>query len=285
LTRPRADPAPSIVVFTDLDGTLLEPDTYSPDKARAALGLLSRAGIPVVFCSSKTAAEQRALRRRLGMDTTPFIVENGSAIIVPDAADLETGLWPGIGGGQRAFVLGKPALEVRAGIRRAALVAGITVTGYADITVEQIAHVTGLEPAAAELAMQREYSETLVDRHSADEWRALENALAAEGLRSVGGGRFRTVTSVSADKGSAVGILARLYSIRAGRPVRTVAMGDSRNDIPMLAAVDRAYLIGGDAAVAAAEIEALRFVGVPGPRGWSEAVRHLLGDPGDLSGS
>jgi ribonucleotide monophosphatase NagD (HAD superfamily) len=60
---------PSPLVFTDLDGTLLDHDTYDWTPARDALDRLTRAGIPVVFTSSKTAAEQWCCGRTSAMST------------------------------------------------------------------------------------------------------------------------------------------------------------------------------------------------------------------------
>ncbi|MCG7852909.1 MAG: HAD hydrolase family protein, partial [Methanosarcinaceae archaeon] len=45
------------VVFTDLDGTLIDHDTYSYKAARPALAALKKQGIPLIFCTSKTRAE------------------------------------------------------------------------------------------------------------------------------------------------------------------------------------------------------------------------------------
>lgn len=71
-----------IVVFTDLDGTLLDHATYRFDAALPALRLLKARQIPLVVCSSKTASEIEALRNRLRL-SHPFISENGGAIFVP----------------------------------------------------------------------------------------------------------------------------------------------------------------------------------------------------------
>lgn len=51
------------LVFTDLDGTLLDHETYSFEAARTTLERLEKLSVPVVFNSSKTAAELLPLRR------------------------------------------------------------------------------------------------------------------------------------------------------------------------------------------------------------------------------
>jgi mannosyl-3-phosphoglycerate phosphatase family protein len=273
----RSEAAAPLVVFTDLDGTLLDARTYEVGEAREALAALAARSVPVIFCSSKTAAEQRPLRAALGLGRMPFIVENGSAVLVPEAAGLPVDDWPRGIAGERVRVLGLPAGEVRAGLARAAAVAGLRVTGYADLTATEVAARTGLGPAAAQRARQREFSETLVDELPAEAWAALERALAAEGLCARHGGRFRTVTGASADKGRAAAVIAGLFDAVAGRSVETAGLGDSVNDESLLAAVDRAYWIGAGASRWMPPARAgQRCIAAAGPAGWREAIFDLL---------
>jgi len=72
-----------LVLFTDLDGTLLDADTYRYDAARPALERLREHAIPLIICTSKTRAEVEPLRRKLE-NQDPFIVENGGALYIPD---------------------------------------------------------------------------------------------------------------------------------------------------------------------------------------------------------
>ena len=81
-TPPSGTPAP-FIVFSDLDGTLLDGDDYSHDQALPALRLLRRRNIPLVLCTSKTRAEVEFHRRRLA-NRDPFVVENGGAVYVPE---------------------------------------------------------------------------------------------------------------------------------------------------------------------------------------------------------
>jgi mannosyl-3-phosphoglycerate phosphatase len=70
------------IIFTDLDGTLLHPKSYSFQEAMPALDLIRAQGIPLVLCSSKTRAELEIYRARLD-NGDPFIIENGGALYVP----------------------------------------------------------------------------------------------------------------------------------------------------------------------------------------------------------
>ena len=70
------------VVFTDLDGTLLDSEDYSFRAALPALKHLKRNNVPWIMVTSKTRAEVEHWRTVLGNDH-PFIVENGGAAFVP----------------------------------------------------------------------------------------------------------------------------------------------------------------------------------------------------------
>jgi len=77
----------NILVFTDLDGTLLDSDTYSYKSALPALKLIKNKKIPLIFCSSKTKSEIEMYRKRIGNDD-PFISENGGGIFIPKDYDF-----------------------------------------------------------------------------------------------------------------------------------------------------------------------------------------------------
>jgi mannosyl-3-phosphoglycerate phosphatase len=63
---------PSHLVFTDLDGTLLDHHTYGWKEAVAALEHCRKNGVPVILVSSKTRAEMDVLRRELNL-SAPFV--------------------------------------------------------------------------------------------------------------------------------------------------------------------------------------------------------------------
>ena len=78
------------MIFTDLDGTLLDHETYDWSPAAPLLGRLTAAGIPVCLASSKTAAEMVPLRAAMGLSAAPLICENGAGI-VPGGEATATG--------------------------------------------------------------------------------------------------------------------------------------------------------------------------------------------------
>jgi mannosyl-3-phosphoglycerate phosphatase len=70
------------IIFTDLDGTLLDYSTYSFEKALPALQLLKEKDIPLIICSSKTKKEIEYYRKKLDNHHS-FISENGGGIFIP----------------------------------------------------------------------------------------------------------------------------------------------------------------------------------------------------------
>jgi predicted mannosyl-3-phosphoglycerate phosphatase (HAD superfamily) len=56
---------PKVVIFTDLDGALLDRETYSFEPALPALRFIKEKKIPLIFVSSKTRAEIEGYRKKL----------------------------------------------------------------------------------------------------------------------------------------------------------------------------------------------------------------------------
>jgi len=225
-----AQVVPPLLVFSDLDGTLLDAE-FSLAQALATVRRAVRSGVHVILCSAKTLAEMGPIRAELGLERFACVGENGSVVLWPD------------GTAARMEALGLPARDIRDGLDRIGRRTGVTFTGYGSLGADQVAAITGLSPAAAQLAKSREFSETLVDNHPLDVWRELEPEFRREGLVCSAGGRFHTVTGAGADKGRATRLVTARYEQAAGKAIPTVGIGDSANDFPMLAAVSRAYLV------------------------------------------
>jgi mannosyl-3-phosphoglycerate phosphatase len=267
-----------LIIYSDLDGTLLEETTYSFAAARPALARIRTAGIPLVLCSSKTRAEIESLQRELRIHH-PFIVENGGAIYLPRdpwrrivAAAEPVGQW-------LRLELGVPygrLLQVLAEIKRAV---GLWVVGFSDLTPEEIAADCGLDLAAARRAKVREYDEPIkLLREQPDVLSTVRTIAARHHLQVTGGGRYLHLTGPN-DKGRAATLLNDLFRRRYGE-IFTVGLGDSVNDIPLLASVDYPYLVRrpdgrADDRVMGAVPGVTVTKGI-GPSGWNEAVLELL---------
>jgi mannosyl-3-phosphoglycerate phosphatase len=263
-----------LLIFSDIDGTLIDFATYSYAESATAVSALLARHIPLILCSSKTRAEQENLRRELAIPD-PFIVENGSAIFIPPGT-FAFAFPHRLVDGWQVVGLGATAVHIRQTLATIRHQFGLAFQGFSDLSVKEVAAITGLDEAAAARARQREYSETLVTRFSAQELARLEAALAERSLAIVSGGKFHTVTGAGADKGTAVAHLSALYRQQCG-DVLTFGLGDSANDAPLLAAVDRPYLVqrpGGQ--WQEMEIAGLERVTAVGPTGWRQVVESIL---------
>jgi len=266
---------PRLLIFTDLDGTLLDHATYAWAAAQPALDRLRSNQVPLIFCSSKTRAEIEPLREALE-NRHPFIVENGGAILIP-AGYFTVPLPPHRTiGGHLAIESGAPYPVLRRTLGEIAAAADVTVRGYGDLTVKDVAALTGLSIEDAARAKARDYDEPFtIEGTPADRARVLD-LIEARGLRWTRGGRFHHLTGPH-DKGGAVRQLSELYRQQYGRML-TAGIGDSLNDLPMLGAVDRPILVrrpdgGYDPDVA---LPGLEFANGIGPAGWNAAITALL---------
>lgn len=263
------------VIYTDLDGSLIDYHTYSYEVAQPLVRKLNAAGIPLVFVSSKTRAEQEVYRR--GLDVSgPFIAENGGAVFIPHAYFSFPYDYQRKVAGYRVIELARPYAEIRQKIEAIREKHGLSLRGYGDMDTAEVARITGLDTAQAGLAKKREYQETLNLTGSEEEIETILARIAEAGLSYSRGGRFYGVMAGS-DKGRAVRMLTDLFRKKLGR-VETIGVGDSGNDMPMLAAVDRPVLVqkpgGRWQEMALANL--YRVEGI-GPQGWVKAVAELTG--------
>ena len=262
---------PPAVVYTDLDGTLLDHDSYRWDAAAPALQALAARGIPWVPVTSKTVPEVLALRETLS-HRHPFAVENGGAVCVPRGyfdRDRGEAFGPDLFV-ERLAPAYADILAVLADLRRD----GYRFAGFADMDDAAVAMHTGLSVAAAAAARDRLCSEPLVWEDGDDALERFARAIAAAGLTLRRGGRFLHV--LGAHKGDAVRRLHARFA--AGGPVLAWALGDSENDLDMLAAADCGALVArpDGSYVAPADPPRLVHAGGVGPAGWRRAVEGWL---------
>lgn len=271
-------PAQPLVLFTDLDGTLIDHHTYSADGAREALHRLAGRGIPVIFCSTKTFAEQTYLQQELGI-LQPFIFENGSAVAVPKSYFTPKSArvltpYKRTGNYELFSLVNANAATIRSELARFP-----NLRGFSNASDAELSDATGLTGNALQRAKDRQFTETLITPLHMDEIDPLNRELAKRGLALSRGGRFHTVQPVQADKGKAVQWLKQLFRKNTSGQLLFAATGDSPNDIPMFNAVDLPFLVQRfDGTWTDIDMPGLVRINAIGPSGFSAAVSMLLGE-------
>jgi mannosyl-3-phosphoglycerate phosphatase len=267
---------PYLIIFSDLDGTLLDHHTYRWEDARPALERCSDEGVPVIVVSSKTRAEIDDLRKRMGIEA-PFVSENGGGIFFPHAP--RRGLPAGTveSGGLWKWELGENYRVVVKAFREIGSDLPFPIKGFSDMDIKEISRLTGLDPEQSRLASDREFDEPFVVefRDPSDE-QLLKQAAARKGLNVTCGGRFHHLFGHSG-KGAAMEKLTTWYRSCHGSII-TAALGDSPNDFAMLERADHPVLIKSHHCFPELfrRIERLKTTSMPGPAGWKAAVTDLL---------
>nr|WP_113865161.1 mannosyl-3-phosphoglycerate phosphatase-related protein [Brenneria salicis]NMN91689.1 mannosyl-3-phosphoglycerate phosphatase [Brenneria salicis ATCC 15712 = DSM 30166]RBP65747.1 mannosyl-3-phosphoglycerate phosphatase [Brenneria salicis ATCC 15712 = DSM 30166]RLM31790.1 mannosyl-3-phosphoglycerate phosphatase [Brenneria salicis ATCC 15712 = DSM 30166] len=264
----------NLMIFTDLDGSLLDHDTYNWEPARPWLARLRQWEIPVIITTSKTAAEVEQLQNELGLSHLPYIAENGALIVLPPAWCAHPD-YP-----RKVFDADYPAICAR--LHQIRERESFQFKGFADMDNEAVAGVTGLSLEDAGLARQREASEPLLWLDDATALARFRQCLAEYGLSLTQGGRFYHVMGQRVSKGQAAIWIKKQYADKDGTQVTTFGLGDGPNDISLLTAMDFAILIKG---------KGIQLVELPpdyvgklyrtqamGPVGWSEGLTHFIGD-------
>jgi len=243
------------VIFTDLDGTLLNHEDYSYDEASQMLDFIKEKKIPLIFTTSKTKKECEILQEKIGLDA-PFIVENGACIFGLEGGDIQLGL--------HYHDIRKFMDEVKE---------AFGIKAFSDMGVEAVMEHTGFSYDLAKMAKARDFSEPFLI-YDERKLTTLEKLAEAEGMKILKGGRFYHCVGIDQDKGKAVSKVLEYY-----HDSHSIGLGDNYNDIDMLRVVDTPILIPHhEGKYIDVQIDNLIKADYKGSRGWNSALKKVLKD-------
>ena len=254
----------SLLVFTDLDASLLNEHDYDWRGAEETLKWLFDHQIPVILASSKTATEMRTIASEIGTDA-PLICENGGSIAWPDGSATPVAT-------SRTEILERLD-EMRA--------AGYQFRSFRDLGVDGVRETTGLTPEQAAAALDRHATEPLLWDESPERLDEMIQRLGTCGLTVIKGGRFWHVAG-KIDKANAMQDVVGWYASKTRAAIRVIAVGDSPNDAKMLSEADHGILMPDGSGNPKFELAGLprnhhiRVADQPGSQGWGRAVRILI---------
>ncbi|MES9861322.1 MAG: HAD-IIB family hydrolase [Candidatus Thiodiazotropha sp. LLP2] len=249
------------LIFTDLDGTLLDHNSYDYSPALPALQRLKEHKVPVIPTSSKTYAELKVYLQQLELNG-PMVAENGAVIIYPDEAPQVAP--PGY------MLMRDYLVDCRANPE-------YDFIGFGDMSLEDVIEATGLDRNSAERAMQRLASEPMIWRSDEESLKKFKRKASNAGFRLLQGGRFLHLLS-DTDKGHAVRHVINHMKTKGKRVNRTIALGDSDNDKDMLMAADIPIIVRkhDGSHMTLPERPDAKITDQPGPTGWNQAILDLI---------
>jgi mannosyl-3-phosphoglycerate phosphatase len=265
------------LIFSDLDGTLLDHFTYQSTAAEKTLLQLDSAGVPVILNTSKTHAELEIIQRELHLNT-PFIIENGAAIYIPintfkiqptDTVLIDNYWVKSFSLPRQHWInlLAENTDEFSADFQ-----------SFSSLSTTELCKITGLNLAESERAKQRQFAEPL--RWLGDEAtkKAFIDRMINLGANVVQGGRFIHIGDFC-DKGQALIWLTEQYCEHfENASIFTIALGDGENDIAMLEAADIAVQVRSPVHDFPTLYRQYKITKTQlyGPEGWADAIQTLL---------
>lgn len=267
------------IVSTDLDGTLLDHHTYDWKAALPAIQALGEQNIPIVFNTSKTFEEAIKLQKAVGIEG-PVIVENGSALAIPESCISE---YPKIEAlptfkkdGFTLAVFGEKRENILKFIAQQLEEFPGVIEGYHHWSIEDICKHTGLSKEDAELSSAKQFSEPFHWHGTEDQLNIIQSRAEEMQLKILKGGRFYHLQG-NTTKATPLLWLKKTLSENNQSPY-LICLGDNHNDIAMLNVADYPVCVKSptsDYPPIESNPNTILTNGL-GPIGWNEAISAIL---------
>ena len=255
-----------ILIFTDLDGSLLHRDTFKFDKIKEYLKKLISKGIFIIPNTSKTEKEILEFNTELGT-SLPYISENGAAINGLDL--LNTNL-------PKELILSREKnnlIKIFENLVPENLQNKCKWLCEMNKTKQSL--IFGLEDEKLKMALNRKYTIPFIFEGNKSEKKELSKIIKSKRLALQEGGRVINLTD-KVNKAKALQVFVRFFK-KNNKNVKTIAVGDNYNDLDMLKISDFPCLVFNDKfTLDKIHIDNLITTNKPSPEGWADVIKTAL---------
>ena len=207
----------SIWVVSDVDGTLMD-HSYDLTPAKETIKFLQDLSIPVILCTSKTAAEVKVIRKQLNL-TDPYIVENGAAIYGETLSRVNG-----------EIILGEKYEILEDILKRISKEINLDLQPLNNLSDKEATELTGLKGHSLELMRDRHWSMPFLNPPDSMEDKIFSCCKKFK-VDIFRGNRMSHLLSINSNKGKAINELKNY----ANKPnIKIIGLGDSPNDFPLL---------------------------------------------------
>ena len=255
-----------IVIFTDLDGTLLHRDTFKFDTIKDYIKSLVSNGIIIIPNSSKTEKEIEKFNDELGI-ALPYISENGSSI---HGLNLINQNFPNkiILSREKEELLKIFDIKVPEKIRNKCLL-------ISKMSKKKQEEIFGQKDDELKDVLNRNYTLPFLFNGEKQEKNRLLKILNNNSLTLQEGGRVSNLC----DNVNKLKSMKRVIKVlkKTENKIKTIAVGDNFNDLDMLKNSDVPCLVFNDQfKLDQININNLEFSNKSSPEGWADVIKMAL---------
>ena len=221
----------SLWVVSDVDGTLMD-HSYDLTPAKETIKTLQKLFVPVILCTSKTAAEVKVIRKELNL-TDPYIVENGAAIYGESLKNVNG-----------EIILGKKYEALEEILNSISKEIEYKLTPLNNLTDQEATQLTGLKGNSLNLMRDRHWSMPFLNPPIFLEEK-INNCCKKFQVDIFKGNRMSHLLSTKSNKGKAIDALKKYSNNQNIQNIEIIGLGDSPNDLPLLLNSDIKIVIPG----------------------------------------
>ena len=260
-------PKKKIIIFTDLDGSLLDKETFKFEIVKDYLNELISRGIIIIPNSSKTESELLDFNEKNYLDLS-FISENGSSIHGLNKIHQNLP--------NKVIISRKKDEILKIYNENIGLYFKNKIIPILELEIDKQQKILGLPLDKISLATKRVHSIPILFKGSEIEKNNFIKKISEIGLTAQSGGRIINICD-NTDKSKAM--LKALQSIRKelDDEIITIGVGDNENDIEMIKQTDYPCLVKNDNFDSSLiNIDNLIKSDEPSPKGWSDVIKTAL---------